>query len=553
MENECVNMSDDNVFGKIDGEEVIGGKGEGEEGVSGKVHGEEDVGGKVDGEDVDGKEEAYDFYSNYAWCHGFAVRKDDVGYIGRGFGKVKVMRQFVCNREGLRNKKHLERVDRKRESKALTRSNCLAKLRVHLDLWFGKWVVISFEESHNHVLTPPQFVHLMSSYRGLTNADKARVNNFYSVGVRTCHIMGFMMGQKGGYEDLGFCKKDLYNYIDNQKRDKIKDGDAYAALCYLQAKADNDLLQFTKFTITSDDFKSLLYGNIAPEQFEGEWKAIIEKYGLSNNRTTSICEGINSFIKRLMEASCCNQEDYVEIMIDLQKLTEKVENRKNSERSQPKTRNVVGDPTMVKTKGAPKKKFTKKIRCSHYCKVGHTIRTCPTLLARDGLCEVDEVSIYGSEEEEDTINGMSMGNQHDVKRSQPIPNPKVKVKENDNEDRKINKKANCHGRISGELKPTYPTYYEVPSVNRAQVDVTMGNGYMPLQNTMENNGLFHGIQRFPMFPQFPPVQMYPSYPHPPNHHQGDHLGYYPQNFMGVLYEMHKQANVGKKDGDIGGA
>ncbi|KAJ1382554.1 hypothetical protein SESBI_44159 [Sesbania bispinosa] len=310
---------------------------------------------------------------------------------------------------------------------------------------------------------------------------------------------------------------------------------------------------------------------------------------------------------RLMEASCCNQEDYVEIMEDLQKLTEKVENRKNSERSQPKTRNVVGDPTMVKTKGAPKKKFTKKRRCPHCCKVGYTIHTCPTLLARGGLCEVNEVSVYGSEEEEDTINGMSMGNQHDVKRSQPIPNPKVKVEENDNEDGKINKKgkfvnrqtrsdgivaereedkdvianaqrnkksrfatpftqcsanvpgsqpehndigvlrspqtpafvppltqnsANGHGRISGELKPTYPTYYE---------------------NTMENSGQFHGIQRFPMFPQFQPVQMYPSYPHPPNHHQGDHLGYYPQNFMGVLYEMHKQANVGKKDGDIGGA
>ncbi|KAJ1421965.1 hypothetical protein SESBI_13292 [Sesbania bispinosa] len=90
MENECVNLSDDNVFEKIDGEEVVGGKGEGEEGVSGKVHGEEDVGGKVDGEeeykkmcqltseDIQGlefgsEEEAYEFYSNYARCHGFAV------------------------------------------------------------------------------------------------------------------------------------------------------------------------------------------------------------------------------------------------------------------------------------------------------------------------------------------------------------------------------------------------------------------------------------------------------------------------------------------------
>ena len=34
---------------------------------------------------------------------------------------------------------------------------------------------------------------------------------------------------------------------------KVEDGDAFAALCYLQAKADNDRAFFSKFTVTSDD------------------------------------------------------------------------------------------------------------------------------------------------------------------------------------------------------------------------------------------------------------------------------------------------------------
>lgn len=41
--------------------------------------------------------------------------------------------------------------------------------------------------------------------------DKALVDGLYSYGIRTCHILGFMMGQKGGHRGLGFCKKDLYD------------------------------------------------------------------------------------------------------------------------------------------------------------------------------------------------------------------------------------------------------------------------------------------------------------------------------------------------------
>jgi len=48
-----------------------------------------------------------------------------------------------------------------------------------------------------------------------------------------------------------FCKKDLYNYLNNEGRERINGGDAFVALIFfLQAKADNEPMFFTKFTTT---------------------------------------------------------------------------------------------------------------------------------------------------------------------------------------------------------------------------------------------------------------------------------------------------------------
>lgn len=140
------------------------------------------------------------------------------------------MRLFVCNRQGLRNKKHLTRVDRKREHRPITRTNCEARLRVQYKSKTSRWIVTDFKEAHNHELTPSRYVHLFPAYRGMTNADKAMVDSLHSYGIRTCHIMGYMVAQKGGYASVDFSKKDLYNYFDSKMRGEIKDRDVVAAL-----------------------------------------------------------------------------------------------------------------------------------------------------------------------------------------------------------------------------------------------------------------------------------------------------------------------------------
>ncbi|KAJ1393906.1 Zinc finger, PMZ-type [Sesbania bispinosa] len=201
------------------------------------------------------EEHAFNFYFSYAKCQGFAMRKDDVI---RDKKEMVIMRQYLCSRAGLRDKKHLIRLDWKKEHRPLTRTNCLAKLRVRFDYKTGKWKVVSFEESHNHDLTPAKFVPLIPNYRGLIDGDKAQVDALHSHGIRPCQIMGFLVDQKGGYRNVGFSKKDFYNYIDEVKRGKIKDGDAVAGLSYLQGKADNNPMEY-RYKELFSDFNSIYF------------------------------------------------------------------------------------------------------------------------------------------------------------------------------------------------------------------------------------------------------------------------------------------------------
>ncbi|WJX66998.1 hypothetical protein P8452_51499 [Trifolium repens] len=64
------------------------------------------------------------------------------------------MRQFVCNKHGYRDKKHLCKIDMKREHKRLTRTGCASRLRVQYKPKKDRYVVSIFEEGHNHELTP---------------------------------------------------------------------------------------------------------------------------------------------------------------------------------------------------------------------------------------------------------------------------------------------------------------------------------------------------------------------------------------------------------------
>ena len=77
------------------------------------------------------------------------------------------------------------------------------------------------------------------------NGSKSR---FVTVGVKTCYIMSYFAESVGGYDNVRFTMKDLYNRLSRQPSCELSDSDAAKAIGYLQHKCDQDIGLFGKYT-----------------------------------------------------------------------------------------------------------------------------------------------------------------------------------------------------------------------------------------------------------------------------------------------------------------
>ncbi|KAK9288971.1 hypothetical protein L1049_017442 [Liquidambar formosana] len=145
------------------------------------------------------------------------------------------------------------------EAKSITRCGCLAAFRIAYKQKLNVWVVKKFNAEHNHELVPISEVQFLRSHRAMSGADKAQADAMRKVGIRTCHVIDHMQSQSGGYQNIGFTPKDLYNYVDGQRRKQIVDGDAMGCLAYLTAKADSDHGFFHKYTVDEQNRLTQLF------------------------------------------------------------------------------------------------------------------------------------------------------------------------------------------------------------------------------------------------------------------------------------------------------
>ncbi|RYR34677.1 hypothetical protein Ahy_A10g049665 [Arachis hypogaea] len=74
--------------------------------------------------------DAYEFYKRLGKFYRFGIRRRDMFKDEKG---NLVWRRFFCNREGQRDKKHYNRIDRKRSHKPETMTNCEARMCIYLD------------------------------------------------------------------------------------------------------------------------------------------------------------------------------------------------------------------------------------------------------------------------------------------------------------------------------------------------------------------------------------------------------------------------------------
>ncbi|KAJ1409099.1 FAR1 DNA-binding domain [Sesbania bispinosa] len=185
---------------------------------------------------------AFEFYRWYARMNGFCARRGKV-ISSKKIGRV-LQQNFFCYREGKRDPNGLEDEDRQRQQKAVTRCNCKAEFRAHVDINTGRWK--------------------------MTVGDVNQINNMLKVGIGAPRIFGSFANQSGGYEKAGFQKKDIYNQIGQQRW--LQHSDATTTVKYLRELGVNDPAMFTRHTTNEE------------------------------GRTTSRCEGLHSELVKFVHS-----------------------------------------------------------------------------------------------------------------------------------------------------------------------------------------------------------------------------------------------------------
>ncbi|XP_071923050.1 protein FAR1-RELATED SEQUENCE 5-like [Coffea arabica] len=201
--------------------------------------------------------EAEAFYVMLGRATGFSVRKS-YKLKDPETGRVRY-RQWVCSRHGLRDEKHIQREDRQREPKAVTRVDCKACFKVRLSVEEDKYVVSNIVMRHNHKLASPTSTKFLKSHRHISEADYAQAHVLRRVGMKTSQIMKLFVLQCGGYNNVPFTIKDLYNKMNSERMEEIADGDAEGAFAYLFGKKDVDPNLYFNFTVDSEGRLSRLF------------------------------------------------------------------------------------------------------------------------------------------------------------------------------------------------------------------------------------------------------------------------------------------------------
>lgn len=112
------------------------------------------------------RDDAREFYIAYGRHTGFTVR---IHHNRRSrINNMVIGQDFVCSKEGFREKKYMYRKDRVLPPPPITREGCPAMLRLALRDG-DKWVVTKFIKEHNHTLMSPSKVPWRGSAKSLVS------------------------------------------------------------------------------------------------------------------------------------------------------------------------------------------------------------------------------------------------------------------------------------------------------------------------------------------------------------------------------------------------
>ncbi|XLR07847.1 hypothetical protein S83_035785 [Arachis hypogaea] len=284
------------------------------------------------------EEAVYRFYKTYAMIHGFAVRLDEVKRDSDG---SVIMRQIVCNRAGSR-KEMVKKDERIRDHRPLTRSCCPARIRARLDTKIQQWKVVSFYEEHSHELVAP----LDDGEKLYFKCNVFGVPEIHHV-VEFDRVQGILRCECKWFENRGIPCMHIFACLKHQHVEVIPE----SLVCKRWTK--NAKSDFMKSNV--DD----------PSDSDKVLKCRLGVLGAE--------------CSRLMDLACKNSSDFVEAMNSVVDTITKLQKRGENPRNANLDDDCVGDPLVVKSKGAPKKnsKFKQQRKCSNCGVTGHYNKSCP--------------------------------------------------------------------------------------------------------------------------------------------------------------------------------
>ncbi|KAE8712869.1 hypothetical protein F3Y22_tig00110223pilonHSYRG00263 [Hibiscus syriacus] len=195
-------------------------------------------------------DQAWHFYKGFAREHGFSARKGTTRLDVEGNVKTQ---EFCCSKEGFRVSK-VNTVDRQRAHTPVTRTGCKARVVVTATNTNDQWVISKSDQKHNHALCTPAMTPFMRSNRAVSKADIDEATTLKEVGVGTSQVMNYLTQQAGGYHNVGFTHKDLYNAL---QRDE---SGALYNLIWSDSTSRSDYTCFGDVIAFDTTYKDNLYG-----------------------------------------------------------------------------------------------------------------------------------------------------------------------------------------------------------------------------------------------------------------------------------------------------
>lgn len=204
--------------------------------------------GSLVGKVVYSEDEAHNLYSDYAYVIGFGVRCAKSRYWGRT-DKLR-QKEYWCRCEGF--KADYKPGEEPQHKKLDVRTGCKAMIRYNISLDQKEWTVSTHVMEHNHYLAGPEERHLVVGARRIGKAKSDLIKSLLACRLKPSKIYDVIAMQAGGEDNVGFMRKDCYNFVTVDKKKLIDVGDANSLIQYFKKRSLEDPMFYYSYQLDQE-------------------------------------------------------------------------------------------------------------------------------------------------------------------------------------------------------------------------------------------------------------------------------------------------------------